>query len=162
MPIVNPKLYMETSVVSYLAARPSRDLVMAGHQQTTREWWEQRRKSFEIYASQLVWDEASVGDPAAVRRRLRVLKPLRWLQLRRDAVLLAKALVDDGPVPPNAEADALHIAISATHGMDFLLTWNFTHINNAATEESIKAVCAAHGFHCPVICTPDELGEVLP
>ena len=150
---------METSVVSYLTAHPSHDVVMAGHQATTREWWKDRRRKFQIFISQLVWDEASRGDAEAVVRRLKILKPLRWLQVKKDAAVLAKALVNEGPMPENAEDDALHIALAATHGMHFLLTWNFTHIANAATEEEIRGICQAHGFPLPVICTPDELME---
>src|SRR6185295_1960959 len=116
-------LYMETTIVSYLVARPSRDVVMAGHQAATREWWAKQRKKFEIFVSRLVWDEASSGDSSAVQRRLRILKPLRWLQVKRDAVTLAKALVSKGAFPSSAEADALHVALAATHGMHFLLTW---------------------------------------
>ena len=96
---------METSIVSYLTARQSRDRVMAGRQLTTREWWRERRGDFEIFISQLVWNEAARGDDAAARQRLKVLKPLRWLQVRRDAILLAESLVKAGPIPKNAEAD---------------------------------------------------------
>ena len=151
---------METSVVSYLTGRPSRDVVMAGHQASTAEWWENHRRKFDVFISQLVWDEASEGDPAAVKRRLKLLRPLRWLQTRKDAVRLARALVARGCFPENAEDDALHVALSATHGMDFLLTWNFTHIANAATGTLIREVCQEHGLHMPVICTPDELRQV--
>src|SRR5205807_7651606 len=133
-------LYLETSVVSYLTARPSRDIVMAGHQATTREWWDDHRRNFEVFISRLVWDEAMQGDSGAVERRLKILNPLRWLQIKRDAVILAKALVSDGAFPKNAADDALHVALAATHGVHFLLTWNFTHIANAATERHVKKV----------------------
>ena len=129
-------------------------------QQTTQEWWAKRRKSFDIFISRLVWDEAEDGDAEAAKRRLKILKPLPWLQVKRETAELTRALVRHRAVPESAKYDALHIALAATHGMHFLLTWNFTHINNAATEERIKAVCEEQGFHCPVICTPDELGEV--
>ena len=151
------KLYLETTVVGYLTARPSRDLVIAGHQQTTHEWWESRRKHFDIFISQLVWQEASDGDPEMVKRRLKVLRPLRWLQIRKDAVELARALVGGGAVPEQEGEDAMHIALAAAHGMHFLLTWNCAHINNAAIEERVRQICQEHDFHCPVICTPEEL-----
>lgn len=157
---MKPRLYMETSIISYLTARPSTDMVTTVRQQTTQEWWEMRRKSFDIFVSRLVWSEAEDGDVEAAKRRLKVLKPLRWLQVKRDTAELARALVQSRALPENAKEDALHIALAASHGMHFLLTWNFTHINNAATEEHIKSVCEEQGCHCPVICTPDELGEV--
>lgn len=157
---MKPKLYMETSVVSYLTGRPSMDMVMAVRQHATREWWERRRRSFDVFVSQLVWDEADDGDAEAAKRRMKILKPLRRLQIRRDTVELARALVRGKAAPENAKDDALHIALAATHGMHFLLTWNFKHINNAATEKQIAAICENQCCHCPVICTPDELGEV--
>jgi predicted nucleic acid-binding protein len=154
------RLYMETSVVSYLTARPALEPVMAGRQLSTLDWWKKQRAKFEIFISRLVWQEASEGDAEAVKRRLRVLKPLRWLQVRKDVIALAKRLSGKRLLPPNAADDALHIALAAAHGMDFLLTWNFTHINNAATEEAVRNVCESHGFQCPVICTPDELMQI--
>ena len=151
---------METSVVSYLTARPTLEPVMAGHQLSTRDWWEKQRSKFDLFISRLVWQEASAGNSEAVKRRLKILRPLRWLQVRKDVVTLAKALLGRHLLPRNAAVDALHIALAAAHGMDFLLTWNFTHINNAATEEAVRNVCARVGFHCPVICSPDELMQI--
>ena len=148
---------METSSVSYLSARPSRDLVTAAHQQTTREWWENRRKRFEIFISRLVRQEACDGDAEAVKQRLKVLKNLRWLQFRKDLSSLAAALLDRGPMPSKAADDAVHIALAAVHGMHFLLTWNCAHINNAEMVGEVREVCEERGFSCPVICTPEEL-----
>lgn len=153
-------LYMETSIVSYLTARPSRDVVMAGHQASTSEWWEERREKFDIFISQLVWDEASEGDPQAAKRRLKILRPLPWLQIKRDARELAKTLIAEECFPQNAGDDALHVALATTHGMDFLLTWNFTHIANPSTEKQVREVCEKHGYFMPVICSPEELRHV--
>lgn len=154
---MKPKLYLETSVVSYLAARPSKDRILAGQQASTHRWWKEKRHGFEIFVSKLVWQEASQGDSTAVKRRLKIIRPFRWLQTTAPVVKLAQALVARKAVPPNASEDAVHIALSAVYGMAFLLTWNFTHINNAATEELVREVCRSHGFHCPVICAPDQL-----
>jgi predicted nucleic acid-binding protein len=151
---------METSIISYLTARPSRDLVITAHQQTTREWWEKRRKDFEIFVSRLVWQEASAGDTEAVNQRLKILKPLRWLQFRKEVSLLAKALLEIGPLPAKAANDAVHIALAAVHGMHFLLTWNCAHINNAEMVGEIRRICEQRCFPCPVICTPEELRGV--
>lgn len=157
---MKPKLYMETSVVSYLAARPSKDPILAGQQAGTLRWWKEKQRNYDIFLSRLVWDEAAKGDPVAAARRLRLIRPFRWLQITAPVVKLAQALVSQKAVPPNAAEDASHIALGAVYAMEFLLTWNFTHINNPATEEQVRAVCRQHGYHCPVICTPDQLLSV--
>ena len=151
---------METSVVSYLTGRPSTDMVTTVRQRATQEWWDKRRKSFDIFVSQLVCDEAEDGDVEAAKRRMKILKPLRWLQIRSVTARLARSLIHTRALPETAADDAVHIALEATRQMHFLLTWNFTHINNAATEAKVKAVCEETCRHCPVICTPDELGEI--
>ncbi|MCX6902883.1 MAG: type II toxin-antitoxin system VapC family toxin, partial [Verrucomicrobia bacterium] len=150
-------LYLETSVVSYLTARPASDLNTAAHQQITSEWWETKRKHFDIFISKLVIKEAAAGDAEAARRRLKMLKRLRLLPLSREAVALARDFGRVGCMPATAADDALHVALAAVHGVHFLLTWNCTHINNVATIEEIRNVCENHDYSCPVICTPDEL-----
>jgi predicted nucleic acid-binding protein len=157
---MKPKLYMETSVISYLAARPSKDSILAGQQASTHRWWREKRRNYEIFVSKIVWQEASKGDATAVGRRLKLIHPFRWLQATSPVINLARALVGKKAVPQNAADDATHIALGAVYGMEFLLTWNFTHINNPATEELVREVCRQHGFHCPVICTPDQLLSV--
>jgi hypothetical protein len=154
---VKPTLYMETSVASYLAARNSKDPILAGQQASTHRWWKERRRGYEIFVSKLVWQEASKGDKTAVERRLKFIRPFRWLQATSHVVKLAKELVGKKAAPANAADDAVHIALGAVYEMNFLLTWNFTHINNPATEEQIRDICRQNGFHCPVICTPDQL-----
>ena len=154
---MKPKLYLETSVVSYLAARPSQDIVVAGQQASSRRWWKEGRRNYDVFASKLVWQEAGKGNREAVDRRLKFIRSLLWLQVTSEAVQLAKALIGHKALPPNAAADATHIALSAVHEMEFLLTWNFTHINNPSTEEQVRVICQQHGFHCPVVCTPDQL-----
>ena len=152
-----PSLYLETSIVSYLTARPARDLNTAAHQQITLEWWDAKRKNFDIYISKIVLKEAAAGEAEAASRRLKLLKPLALLPINREVVSLARDFVELGCVPPKAADDALHIALAAVHGLHFLLTWNCTHINNVATIDAIREVCEHHGRACPVICTPDEL-----
>jgi predicted nucleic acid-binding protein len=154
---MKPKLYMETTVPSYLTSRPSRDLIIAGHQQITREWWEKRRDAFDVFISQLVVDEASAGDPAAVRERLKAIQDLPLLDILPEAGPLAAGLLNAGILPRKAAADAAHIALAAVHGMDFLITWNCVHIANAVIAKAVARVCEEHGFDCPVICTPEEL-----
>lgn len=151
------RVYIETSVVSYLTARISRDLIAAGHQQMAQEWWDKRRGDFGLVASQFVWDEAAEGDPEAAGKRLALLKPVPFLEVRDDVINLASALVAEVPLPPKAARDALHIAVAAVNGVEFLLTWNCAHIANAEIKGRIQAICWEHGCECPNICTPEEL-----
>lgn len=160
---MKPRVYLETTIPSYLTAWPSRDLVRAAHQQLTREWWDQRRPRFELFISQVVLGECQAGDPAAAAGRLVVLQDLPLLEQTEEATRLAQALVEQVPLPDRATVDALHIAIAAVHGMDYLLTWNCTHIANATLRDPIESVCRAGGYEPPAICTPEELlsqGEV--
>jgi hypothetical protein len=156
------RVYIETTFVSYLTARPSRDVVFAGHQQVTRDWSDTRRANFELCASQLVVDEAAAGDHQAAQERLEVLKEMTLLETTNEALALAKELVRAGALPAKAADNALHIAIAATNGVPFLLTWNCRHLANATMRPSIDAVCAAAGLKPPIICTPEELLEVQP
>lgn len=151
-------IYVETSIVSYLMARPNRDLVRAAHQEVTREWWAMR-SAFDLYISQLVVDEAAAGDAGAAAQRLEALRGVRRLELTTDATALGRELLREAALPSKATADALHIALAAAHGMDCLLTWNCAHIANATMRPRIEAICRANGFEPPVICTPLELME---
>lgn len=153
---VSLKAYVETTIVSYLTAWPSRDLVRAAHQQVTREWWA-TRGSFKLFISQFVLDEAAVGDATAAAQRLDALRDVALLDVTEDAILLAGDLVAGGGLPAKARIDALHVAMAAVHGMDLLLTWNCKHIANAATRGTIEDLCRTAGFEPPTICTPLEL-----
>ena len=112
---------------------------------------------FELFVSPLVWQEASGGDPTAAGARTAVLEPIPVLPVTEAATALAERLVEDGVVPVKAAADALHIAVAATHGIDFLLTWNCKHIANAETRPLIEQALRARGYRPPVLCTPQEL-----
>ena len=151
------RVYLETTIPSYLTAWPSRDLIIAGHQQMTKEWWRTRRDEFEIYISQFVLDEAGAGDAEAAQERLAILKPLPLLDISEAVLELASAILQSGIIPTKAARDAAHIAISAVHGIDFLLTWNCAHIANAQIVKKVQAICTQHGLPCPLICTPEEL-----
>ena len=129
---MKPKLYVETTFPSYLTSRPSRDLIIAGHQQITREWWYQRSDAFQLYISQLVVDEASAGDPGAARERLKVIQHLPLLDITPDVVVLASSILASGSIPRKAATDA-------------------------GIAKGLASVCRQHGFECPVICTPEEL-----
>jgi len=151
------RLYLETTIASYLVARVSRNPMVAGHQTVTRQWWDRRRDDFMIYVSDVVLDEASAGDPRVARKRMDFLQEFPVLRPTLESQSLANALVDSGIVPVKAAQDAAHIALSAVHEMHFLLTWNCRHIANAEMLRRIERVCASRGFQCPVVCTPYEL-----
>jgi predicted nucleic acid-binding protein len=150
-------VYLETSVISYYAGRPSRDIVTAARQTITREWWDETRGHFDIYISVMVVEEVQSGDPSAAERRLAAIASLPILETNEAAEALAQMLIDEGHIPTESVEDALHIALATVHGMDFLLTWNFRHINNAQMKTRIRTAVESMGYKCPVICSPEEL-----
>jgi len=150
-------VYVETSVISYLAARLSRDLLAVARQQLTHAWWDNCRHRFQVFISPLVEEEAKRGDPDAARRRVGTLEGFGVLEIVNEAENLAAALILEGAIPTFAQDDAAHIALAAVHNMDYLLTWNCRNIDNAETKPIIRSVCAIHGYTCPEICTPEEL-----
>jgi predicted nucleic acid-binding protein len=154
-----PSVYVETSVISYLVARPSRNARVAANQELTHEWWLHRRERFDLYASAVVLGEAQRGDPDLAAARVALVRGLRFAQVTRDALGLAAALIAESGVPKKANEDALHIATAATNGIDYLLTWNCTHIANAVTIPLVNRICRRHGFEPPLIYTPQELME---
>lgn len=125
----------------------------------TQEWWYTRRTEFEVFVSEVVVQEAQGGDETAAQERLQVLEGIPLLQFTEDVRSLAEALVAAVPLPAKAAVDALHIAIATLNGMDYLLTWNCTHLANAALRSRIERVCREQGYEPPVICTPQELLE---
>jgi predicted nucleic acid-binding protein len=153
---MKPRAYIETTVPSYLTAWPSRDLIRAAHQQITREWW-LGRDALELFTSRLVLEECRAGDSQAALERLAALAGIPLLEQLPEAASLAEALIQMVELPPRAAADALHIALAAIHGMDYLVTWNCTHIANATFRPRIESTCRAQGFEPPVICTPEQL-----
>lgn len=150
-------VYIESSVISYLTARPNRDVVIASRQAITSEWWMDHMVHYEVYISALVIEEISAGNPVAAAARLQAVANIPIITIDPGAESLAEALLTAGAVPANSERDALHIAIAALQGSDFLLTWNFKHINNAETRGIITTVIADSGWVCPVLCSPEEL-----
>lgn len=150
-------VYVETSIISYLTARASRDLLAAAHQQTTREWWDHHRQRFEVFVSPLVMEEARRGDEDAAAQRIALIRGLPSLEIVEEAYDLAQAFVKGKALPPSAQDDAAHIALAAVHNIDYLLTWNCRHIANAETRPLVRSVCESKGYACPEICTPEEL-----
>ena len=153
---MKPKVYIETSIPSYLTAWRSRDLIMAANQEITREWWDEREQ-FELYISALVIWEAGAGDPDAAKKRLGKLDDIPELDITEDTENFAERLIRKVPLPEKARIDALHIAVATLNGMDYLLTWNCSHMANAVLRPKMEAVCRESGYDPPTICTPQEL-----
>lgn len=150
-------VYIETTVVSYLTARPTGDLVAAAWQKVTLDWWERERDRFDLRASSLTLEEAGKGDPDAAVRRLSALADVALLPITEAVAALAAGLVGGGALPTKAENDAVHVAVAAVHGVDYLLTWNCRHLDNAESKPVMRKVCAEYGYAIPEICTPQEL-----
>lgn len=155
---MKPTVYVETTIISYLVGWLNKnDLQVAAHQELTRRWWTSRRLDFEFFASTVVLDEASDGDPDLAAERLRFLQDVTLLRVPDRAHILKRQLLRRTQIPAKAENDALHIAVAAVHGMEFLATWNCRHIANAVTLPLVYDVCRAEGYEPPLICTPHEL-----
>jgi len=156
---MKPSVYLETTIVSYLAAKPSRDTIVAGHQTATHLWWEYSKDAYDLFVSSLVIEESEAGDADAASRRLAYLAHLPSLSVTESAKELAGILIKDRIIPQGYAEDAIHIAVCAIHNIDFLVTWNCRHLANALTRKRIEKVIQEQGFRCPVICTPEELME---
>lgn len=150
-------VYLETTVPSYVAAKPSRDLIVAAHQQITREWWQDARERFELFISEAVVAEIRLGDPEASARRLQFVQDLPRLQLNDDVRSLVRLYDEKLGLPTQAKVDVLHIAFAVGHGMDYLLTWNCAHIANGEVIRRLQEVNREIDQVTPIILTPEEL-----
>jgi len=151
-----PTVYLETTIVSYLAASPSTNLIVAGNQAVTRGWWA-RRDRYRLVISALVLQEAEKGDPQVARERLALLEGIAAIDISDAAESLAAELLEKGPMPSKAAEDALHVATAAANGIDYLLTWNCRHLANATTRPKMEHLVRQSGYEPPIICTPQEL-----
>lgn len=149
-------IFIETTIPSYYVSRPSRNLLQFARQELTREWWDARRHEFDLFASQLVLDEASEGEPAKASERLELLAGLKLLDLNEEVEALATKLVGSGILPATAIRDASHLAAAGVHGMNFLLTWNCKHIANPFIADRLQSCFSSMGVHLPNICTPEQ------
>ena len=156
---MRPKVYIETSIIGYLTARQSNDIRAAANQNATLEWWDIQRPKFDLLISEFVTAEASLGDSEAVQRRLMVIAEIPELEATEEVRLLGQTLISQGAIPQKAGIDAYHVAIAAVNGLEYLLTWNCTHIANAIMRPKIEAICRSCGYEPPIICTPQELME---
>lgn len=157
---MKPTVYIETTIPSYLCSRPSRDVIVAAHQELTREWWERDRANYRLCISEFVYVEIDRGDQGLAAARRHALTGVPLLPTTDEAHAIARRLIEDGLVPPRSVNDALHIAVATVHAIDYLLTWNCRHMNNATVKRRLETWMTHRGRALPVICTPDELREV--
>ena len=156
------RLYIETTVPSYLVARSSKQLRLAADQEATKEWWEFHRQGYELFVSEVVLVEVGRGNAESAAARVAALRGIAVLDDLPAAKTLTELLLAEAIIPPVAAEDAFHLGLAAAHGMDYLLTWNCKHINNPMLRRRIERACAACGLECPVICSPAELMRYKP
>ncbi len=153
-------VYLETTVVSYYTAKPSRDIIVLAHQEITRQWWPKAIKKFEIFTSEIIFEEASMGDPNAAQKRIKEIESFPHLELNNMVEEMAKVYMERLEIPEKSLRDAAHIAIASVHNIDYLVTWNCAHIANGEIIKKLIKINEAFRVHTPVICTPEELTEV--
>lgn len=154
-----PSVYLETTIPSYLAAHPSRDLIIAAHQQITHDWWRSARHRFDLYISEAVLDEIQAGDAEAAARRLENVEGVPILEFSHDVNALVVAYDDRLGLVGRARADVVHIAFAVAYEMDYMVTWNCRHIANGVMIRRLADANTELGRATPVIVTPEELLE---
>ena len=158
---IKPRVYVETTVVSYLVARPSYDVMIASRQQATQQLWTEYADRFEFMISDIVLNEVSRGDIIAAQHRLEMLAGLPVLDVSSESIMLEESLIDVGAVPQRSRPDAQHIAIATVNSIEYLISWNYKHIVNETKRNLINDVCHAAGFQPTTLCTPIELIEEI-
>jgi predicted nucleic acid-binding protein len=154
---VSESVYIETSILGYLSARPTDNLILAANMKITQDWWNIRRDSFVLYASEVVENEAARGDTAIAAQRLSLLQSFTFLDITEEAIEVAQEFLKQSNLPPKAFNDALHMALATVYGLDYLLTWNCKHMANAQIQKKLSQISLDLGYKLPFICTPLEL-----
>ncbi len=150
------RIYIESTIPSYVVARPARDLLQAARQQLTRDWWDLKRERHELFTSQVVLDEIADGEAAMARQRLKLLRGVPLLEPTVAANELGREILDSGLLPSSADGDAAHIALATVHEMDILLTWNCRHIANVAIQQRLRRLAEQNRYTLPSLATPEE------
>ena len=156
-----PRVYVETTLPSYLTAFRSSDPRRALHQQITREWWQVAPQRFEWFISDLVWEEISDGDPSAAKERQDAVEGIPRLTINDDVLHLAVVYELSLGIPPKAKSDGLHLAIAVAHDMDYFVTWNCAHLMNVDVIRKLRAANLREGRVTPIIITPEAMLETL-
>jgi hypothetical protein len=157
---MKPRVYLETTVISYLVGWLNQQSILVAHnQEFTREWWSSRRTDYQLFSSTVAINEARKGDPPLAQERLSFLAETTLLDVNDASMALALQLLRHTRIPAKADVDALHVAVATVHGMDYLVSWNCKHIVNANILPQVYATCRAAGYEPPLTCTPQELME---
>lgn len=156
---MKPTVYIETTVISYRMAKPSRDLIIAAHQQITHEWWDIALPRFDAFISPIVLEEISKGDADAAKLRLDSVSSFQLLEVLSEVRDLADSYFSAIEIPEKARADSYHLAVAAWHGMDFLISWNCSHIVSGRVKRIVEEINSANRIRTPIVCTPEELME---
>lgn len=158
--IMNPTVYIESTVISYVTAKPSRDLIVAAHQQITTEWWASVRPKVDCFISPFVIQEISAGDEEAAKKRLETVGDLPVLEVNKEIQQLAQRYFDALEIAEKAKLDASHLAVAVWHEVDYLLSWNCKHIVSGRVKKMLEKINTDLNMKTPVFCTPEELMEV--
>lgn len=150
-------VYVETTIPSYLVAGPSRNVVVAGHQQTTHEWWRTAAERFDLLISELVYQELSGGEAVLAAKRLVAVGELPILGSNAEVDNLVRAYGLELGLVGKARGDIPHFAFCVAYEIDYLVTWNCAHIANAIVVRKLREINMRLGLWVPIICTPEEL-----
>jgi hypothetical protein len=150
-------IYIETSILGHLTARPSQNVILIANMEITRQWWEDYRQKFNLYISQIVLDEIAQGDQEIAKKRLELVKDFTLLKTYQSARSLALEFINKSNLPTKAANDALHIAIATIYELDYLIAWNCKHIANAQIQKKLSQISRGFGYQLPTLCTPYEL-----
>lgn len=154
-------VYLETTVVSYYTSKLKKDnIIVLAHQEITRQWWPIAIRRYNIFISDTVIDEVSSGDPDAAKRRLDEIKDFPRLEFNENVEKLAQIYVDRLNIPEKSNLDAVHLAIACMNNVDYIVTWNCTHLANGEIIKKLMKINESLGIHTPIICTPENLLEV--
>jgi len=152
-----PSLYLETTIISYLGSRISRDVVVLAHQELTFQWWENNRDNFDLYTSEIVFTEAERGDKGAAGKRLTLLAGIPVLAYTPDVERLARRYFTELSFPEKVLADSFHLAFAVHYRMNFLLTWNCRHLANEVLQRRLVKLNESLQLTTPLIVTPEQL-----
>lgn len=150
------RIYIESTIPSYVVARPARDLLQAARQQLTHDWWDMKREQHELFTSQIVLDEIAGGEAQMARQRLKLLRGVPLLDPTVSANESGREILRSGLLPASADGDAAHIALATVHEMDILLTWNCRHIANVTIQQRLRRLVEQNGYTLPSLATPEE------
>ena len=151
------KVYLDTTIPSYIIATPSRDIILLTHQELTREWWEESRENYDLYISDIVILEINGGNREYAQKRSDLLNGIKVLENNSEIEVLVNKYMNHFNFPEKLYRDMYHVAFTVYYKIDFLLTWNFAHLNNAHFKVQLHRFNRKNGYDSPEICNPEEL-----